>query len=92
MDAHDREYAAAAAGMAEVYGTNPDEPCSLPSIGDRVAWRTKAMSDTDCESGRVVLIVTGLGRRAEIVVEQENGQALRVIDPRPWPTGNLLPF
>ena len=64
MDAHDREYAAAAA----------------------------AMSDRDCESGRVVLVVEGEGRRTEIVVEAENGQSLRVIDPRPWPVGNLLPF
>ena len=90
MDAHDREYAAAAAGMSEIYGTQ--EPCSLPSIGDRIAWRTKAMSDRDCESGRVVLVVEGEGRRTEIVVEAENGQSLRVIDPRPWPIGNLLPF
>ena len=90
MDAHDREYAAAAAGMAEHYGA--DEPCLLPSIGDRVAWRTKAMTERDCESGRVVLIVEGEGRKTEIVVEAENGQSLRVIDPRPWPTGNLLPF
>jgi len=90
MDAHDREYAGAVAGMAEHYGS--DEPCSLPSIGDRIAWRTRAMSEADCEAGRVVLVVTGEGRRAELVVEQENGQALRVIDPRPWPTGNLLPF
>ena len=90
MDAHDREYAGAVAGMAETYGA--DEHCSLPSIGDRVAWRTKAMTERDCESGRVVLIVEGEGRKTEIVVEAENGQSLRVIDPRPWPTGNLLPF
>ena len=91
MDSHEREYQAAAQGMADLYGMNP-ESCTLPSVGDRVAWRTKAMSDRDCESGRVVLVVEGEGRRTEIVVEAENGQSLRVIDPRPWPTGNLLPF
>ena len=91
MDSHEREYQAAAQGMADLYGQHP-ESCTLPSVGDRVAWRTKAMSDRDCESGRVVLVVEGEGRRTEIVVEAENGQSLRVIDPRPWPTGNLLPF
>ena len=91
MDSHEREYQAAAQGMADLYGMNP-ESCTLPSVGDRVAWRTKAMSDTSSESGRVVRIVAEAGQRPTLVVESEDSQTLRVIDPRPWPTGNLLPF
>ena len=88
---HDREYAAAAAGMAETYG-RPVETCTLPSVGDRIAYRTKDMSDASSEAGRVVRVVAEAGQRATLVVEAENGQALRVIDPRPWPIGHMLPF
>jgi hypothetical protein len=88
---HDREYFAAAEGMADLYGRHPDS-CTLPSVGDRIAYRTKDMSDASSESGRVVRVVAEAGQRATLVVEAENGQALRVIDPRPWPAGNLLPF
>ena len=91
MDAHEREYMAAAEGMADLYGRHP-ETCTLPSVGDRVAWRTKAMSDTSSESGRVVRVVAQAGEPTTLVVEAEDGGTLRVIDPRPWPAGNLLPF
>lgn len=94
MDAHDREYLAAAEGMADLYGRRmePEPSRTLPSVGDRVTYRTRDMSDAASEAGRVVRVVAEAGQRATLVVEAENGQALRVIDPRPWPAGNLLPF
>ena len=91
MDSHEREYQAAAQGMADLYGRHP-ESCTLPSVGDRVAYRTKDMSDTSSESGRVVRIVAEAGQRPTLVVESEDSQTLRVIDPRQWPTGHMLPF
>jgi len=92
MDAHDREYAGAVAGMAETYGS-VEQSCSLPSVGDRIAWRTKSMSDTSSEAGRVIRVGTSPDNGLpELVVEPECGSGLRVIDPRPWPAGNLLPF
>jgi hypothetical protein len=88
MDAHEREYAAAAAGMAETYG----RACALPSVGDRIAYRTKGMSEMSSEAGRVVRVVAEAGQRPSLVVESEDSHTLRVIDPRPWPVGHLLPF
>ena len=93
MDAHEREAAGAAAGMAETYGSRIDlEACTLPSVGDRIAYRLKGMSEAASEAGRVVRVAADGPDRATLVVESEDGQTLRVIDPRPWPAGNLLPF
>lgn len=91
MDSHEREYLAAAEGMADLYGRHP-ESCTLPSVGDRIAYRTKEMSDAASEAGRVVRVVAEAGQRPTLVVEAEDSQTLRVLDPRPWPAGNLLPF
>lgn len=93
MDAHEREAAGAAAGMNETYGSRIDlEAFSLPSVGDRVTYRLRGMSDTASEAGRVVRVTADSADLATLVVEAEDGSGLRVIDPRPWPTGNVLPF
>ncbi len=90
MDAHEREYLAAAAGMADTYGF--PIACTLPSVGDRIAYRLKAHTDEQYEAGRVVRINTE-GERPLVVVESENAEGtLRVLDARPWPTGQILPF
>ena len=91
MDSHEREYQAAAEGMADLYGRHP-ESCTLPSVGDRIAYRIHGMSDASSEAGRVVRVVAEAGQRTTLVVESEDSQTLRVIDPRPWPTGHMLPF
>lgn len=88
MDAHEREYAAAVNGMADTYGRS----CALPSVGDRIAYRVAGMSESSSEAGRVVRVVVEAGQRPSLVVESEDTHTPRVIDPRPWPTGNLLPF
>lgn len=95
MDAHDREYLAAAEGMADLYGRRlePDAACTLPSIGDRVTWRTKAMTETQFDAGRVVRVTAAqAGGHPELIAEAESDGVLYVLDPRPWPAGNLLPF
>lgn len=94
MDAHEREYLAAAEGMSDLYGRQlePEASCSLPSVGDRVTYRLRSMSDASSEAGRVVRVVAEAGQPVTLVVEAEDGQTLRVVDPRPWPAGHLLPF
>ena len=87
-DPHDRECAGAVAGMADTYGRL--ESCNLPSVGDRIAYRLKFHTDTEWEAGRVIRIQEG--DRPLVVVETDDEKTLRVIDGRPWPTGNLLPF
>jgi hypothetical protein len=88
MDSHEREYQAAADGMAETYGR--PTACHLPSIGDRIAYRLKTHTDTEWEAGRVVRIQEG--DRPLVVVETDDEKTLRVIDGRPWPDGAILPF
>ena len=88
MDAHDREYSGAVAGMAETYGRL--ETCNLPSVGDRIAYRLKFHTDTEWEAGRVVRIQEA-GDRPLVVVEAEDEKTLRVIDGRQWPIGSILP-
>ena len=86
-DPHDREYCGAVAGMADTYGHG----LQLPSVGDRITYRTKAMTEAGWAAGRVVR-VQDIGPRPLIVVETEDEMTLRVIDARPWPDGNVLPF
>ena len=89
MDAHDREYAAAAAAIGDQTPTG----CRLPSYGDRVTYRLKGWSDRSGESGRVIRHTCGTDGRPRLVVEVEGSPGqIRVIDPRPWPTGDKLPF
>jgi len=87
MDAHDREYSGAVAGMAETYGRL--ETCNLPSVGDRIAYRLKFHADTEWEAGRVIRIQEG--DRPLVVVETDDEKTVRVIDGRPWPIGSILP-
>lgn len=85
----DAEAAAAIEGMADTYGK--PAAVSLPAVGDRITYRTKAMTETEWEAGRVVR-VQAISGRPLIVVEAEDAMTLRVIDARPWPDGNVLPF
>lgn len=88
-DPHDREYMAAVDGMADTYGR--PSGCTLPSVGDRIAYRLKTHTETEWEAGRVVRVHEG-GDRPMVVVEAEDERTLRVIDGRPWPDGAILPF
>ena len=81
---HDNEYGAAAAGMADQYGI-----CTY-AVGDRVTYRL-SKDGTGYECGRVIGH-TEVESQPRLVIEAEDEQTLRVIDPRPWPTGNVLPF
>lgn len=78
MDAHDREYAGAAAGMQETYGTQFAK-------GDHVSFRLKGWSDQSYDDGRVIDHHAG-----KLLVETDTD--IVEVDPRPWPVGNLLPF
>ena len=89
-DPHAREYAGAIAGMHDTYGF--PVACTLPSVGDRIAYRLKTHTDMESEAGRVVR-VNNEGERPLVVVESENAEGtLRVLDARPWPAGQILPF
>jgi len=82
---HENEYLAATAGMSDVYGYGPH------AIGDRVTYRLKSWGDSSYEAGRVTGF-TSCESAERLVVEAEDDRTLRIVDPRPWPTGNLLPF
>lgn len=81
----DAEAAGAIAGMRELNWFE------MPPIGSRVAFRTKAMTETEFEAAQVVAHGNEDGRPT-LVVELDGGAGLRVIDAREWPAGNLLPF
>jgi hypothetical protein len=83
----DAEFAGALAQHMENFGPTA---CYLPAVGDRVTYRTRAMTECGSESGRVVRIT--VDTNPVLIVQPEGEEGLRVIDPRPWPTGNLLPF
>jgi hypothetical protein len=78
MDAHSREYAAAAAGMQETYGDNFAK-------GDHVTFRLAKWGESSFDSGRVIDHHNG-----KLLVETDTD--IVEVDPRPWPVGNLLPF
>jgi len=80
MDAHSNEFAAAVAGMAETYGT----PQLAPGTG--VAFRLEGWSPASYADGRV----RGYDAAGMLVVDSDFGVV--ILDPRPWPYGNLLPF
>ncbi len=80
MDAHSNEFAAAVAGMAEVYGT----PQLAPGTG--VAFRLKDWPGTCYADGRV------RGYTSDGMLSVDSDVGALVLDPRPWPDGNLLPF
>lgn len=89
MDANrmpgDAEAAGAAAGMSDLYG------CTLPEIGERVAYRLQGWSDRSFDAAKVIGHLHAEGSTT-VLIELDDGSGLRVIDARPWPTGNLLPF
>jgi hypothetical protein len=58
---HDREYAAAAAGLHEQ--TPSPRPCDLPAIGDRITWKVT----NGYLSGRVIDYLRG-----KILVETDD--------------------
>ena len=78
MDAHQPEYLAAVAGMADIYGTHF-------ARGDSVTFRLKGWSETTSESGRVIDHHNG-----KLLVETDSD--IVEVDPQQWPVGNLLPF
>ena len=86
MDAHDREYRAAAAAICD----QTPGGCRLPCVGDRVSFRLKGWSDRCGEPGRVVKVGTNHDGRPSVIVESDDGE-ITVVDPRPWPVGHLLP-
>ncbi len=88
-DPHGREYAGAIAGMHDAYGFPVG--CTLPSAGDRIAYRLKTHTETESEAGRVVRVSHDADGPL-LVVQPEGGDPKLVIDGRPWPTGNLMPY
>lgn len=82
---HDREAAAAIAGMSDIYGT-----CTY-AVGDRITYRLREWGNAGYEVGRVIGH-TEVQASPRLVVEAEDDHTTRVIDARPWPTGNVLPF
>lgn len=78
---HDNEYLAAVAGMQETYGT------PTHAIGDRVCYRLRDWR-TGYENGRVI----GHGTGHTLIVQAEDDGTRRLVDGRPMPDGELLPF
>jgi hypothetical protein len=85
-DPHQNEYLAATAGMSDVYGYGPH------AIGDRVTYRLRSWGDGSYEAGRVTGFTVCQQGRERLVVKAEDDGTIRILDPQPWPTGNLLPF
>jgi hypothetical protein len=81
MDAHESLYLAAVAGMADTYG----QPHY--TIGAGVTFRLEGWSPTSYADGTV----RNHTADGMLVVEHDDLGVLQ-IDPRPWPTGNMLPF
>jgi hypothetical protein len=83
MDAHAHEYAAAVAGMQETYGrpARPDEH----AVGDYLTFRLSEWDERTYDDGRVI---GHLGERLLV----ETATDVVEVDPRRWPTGNVLPF
>jgi hypothetical protein len=82
---HENEYLAATCGMSDVYGYGPH------AIGDRVTYRLPSFGQ-GYEAGRVTGFTSGESSGSRLVVEAEDDRTLRIVDPRPWPTGHMLPF
>ena len=56
--------------------------------GDRIHYRLYGMSDTSSSAGRVC----GDAGPDRVYVTNEQTKRPEVVDVRPWPQGNLLPF
>jgi hypothetical protein len=87
MDANEfageAEARAATAGMQEMMGHGF-------AIGDRISYRRKEWNGGH-ESARVIGF-NAEGRCFLLIVEHEDGSGIAVIDWRPFPIGNVLPF
>jgi hypothetical protein len=83
MDANANEYAAAVAGMQETYGS--DRHADAYAVGDHVTFRLRQWGDRSYDDGRVID-----HRNGRLLVETASD--VHEVDPRPWPTGNVLPF
>jgi hypothetical protein len=82
-DAHENEYAAAVAGMQETYGS--PRHADTYAVGDHITFRMRGWSDRSYDDGRVINHHDG-----RLIVETASD--IVELDPRPWPTGNVLPF
>ncbi len=82
-DAHNAEYLAAVAGMADTYGS--PRPVDTFAVGDHISFRLAGWSERSFDDGKVISHYAGklLVETATDIVE---------VDPRPWPIGNVLPF
>jgi hypothetical protein len=78
MDAHEREYAAAAAAMVETYGNSY-------AVGDHLSFRLAGWPDNSFDDGKVI------SHHGEMLIV-ETASDVHEVDPRPWPTGHVLPF
>lgn len=86
MDAHDREYRAAAAAICD----QTPGGCRLPCVGDRVSFRLTYWPGRWNDScGRVIKVATNHDGRPSVVVEADGGE-IRVLDARLWPSGHML--
>ena len=81
MDAHDREYTGAVAGMSETYGSD----LNAFAIGTGVTFRLAGWPQSSFDDGDVIGHHNGklLVETADDIVE---------VDPRAWPEGNVLPW
>lgn len=68
MDSHENEYRAAAAGMAETYGSPDPSPAWAPAVGDFV----NGLTDDGTHWGGYVLEVRG--NRA--IIDADNGTTI----------------
>ena len=85
-DAHNNEYLAAVAGLHE----QTVSPVFWHGYaqGDRIAYRLHGSSPSSSAAGRVC----GDAGPDRVWVNNEQTNRPEVVDVRPWPEGNLLPF
>ena len=78
-DPHAREYAAAAHGMAEMYGQTPQPPRRLPSLGQRVSGTTAGRAF----AGEVIAVFDAAGT-VDLEIDGAWLAAVPVGDLREW--------
>ena len=85
-DVHNNEYLAAIAGLHE----QTVSPVFWHGYaqGDRIAYRLHGSSPSSSSAGRVC----GDAGPDRVWVNNEQTNRPEVVDVRPWPEGNLLPF
>jgi len=82
----ENEYLAAVTGLPE----QTVSPVSWHGFanGDRITYRLAGMSESSSVAGRVC----GDAGPSRVYVTNEQTHRPEVVDVRPWPAGNLLPF